>query len=120
MCPADSVVIARRSTPAVRLDDGEASAVTALIGALQRSKFRLDESVLVGEFVLELLELGPPAANELELVADVVKRAAQDPLLLGGILGLAVLAPQLGARRLGFEQLRQLVEREPEQVTQTD
>ena len=50
----------------------------------------------------------------------MAERLAQQPPLDLRVLGLAELAPDLSAGRLGLEQLRQLLEREPQQVAEPD
>ena len=48
------------------------------------------------------------------------QRALEDPPALGRGLGLLILAAKIGARALGLEQLRELLERQAEQVTEAD
>ena len=50
----------------------------------------------------------------------MAERLLEDPLLGGRILGLLELAAQLGARGLGLEQPRQLLERQAQQVAKAD
>ena len=68
----------------------------------------------VSELAFELLELALAAADQLELCSDMAKRFVQKPPARVRVLGLAVLAPNLGAGGLGLQQLRELLERQPQ------
>src|SRR5205807_802251 len=72
------------------------------------------------ELGLELLELAVPRANQIELSRDVTKRFLEDPPARILVFGEVVLAAELGASGLGIEQLRQLLQREAQQVAQAD
>ena len=79
--PADSTVIARRSTPAV------APRRTALTRSVSARRC-CGPTPLGHELGLELLELAAAAAHELELGADVSERLLEDAPDLGRVVGL--------------------------------
>ena len=80
----------------------------------------VEQALAVDQLGLQLLKLMTAPADQLELDRDVTERLVDDPPSLGGVSGLGPLAPQAGPRGLGLEQLGELVERQPEQVTEPD
>ncbi len=106
------------STDVLRTSGGPAAAGRSSVGQLGQAAE--GEIAAVEQLTLELLELAPAVLNEIELGADVAERLVEDPPADGGILGRLPLAAQPGAGSLGLEQLRELLEREPEQVLEPD
>ena len=69
---------------------------------------------LLEQLSLECRQLGEPGLHELELRARYGRAPARGARAGGrGRVGLVILAPDLGASRLGLDQLRELFERDP-------
>jgi hypothetical protein len=75
---------------------------------------------LLRELVRELGEPLLPCVHQLELSLSERNRCSGDPCTLVVVSALRPLVPQASAGLLGFRELHELVERQPEQVAKTD
>ena len=82
----------------------------------QRVQLVADALRPLAEVGLEAGQLAEALANQTELGLDVDLRLEQQLAPPLRVVGLAEFAPDLGARGLGLQQLRELLEREAEQI----
>src|SRR5581483_8730502 len=105
-CPAESVAIARRSTP-VRVTSELLQAPVHVAATLDQLGF-------------QPVELTLAHTHQLQLGSDVGERLLQDPSPRLRILGLVPFPPELSSCCLRLQQLLQLVERETKQLLEPD